>query len=136
MFDTRPEVAHELDGELVGWLTTVSATLQPQSSVVWFLRDGDDLLIYSQAKAKKLDNIAANSKVAFNLRGDPEGDRIATIEATASIDRSPTPAHEVPAYLAKYEGEITRLGWTPPEFASGYPVLIRLTIDRIRSWED
>jgi hypothetical protein len=83
-----------------------------------------------------LDNIAANPKVAFNLRGDPEGDQVATIEATASIDRTPTPAHEVPDYLAKYEGEITRLGWTPPEFASGYPVLISLKIERIRSWED
>ena len=136
MFDTRPEVAQEMDHELVAWLTTVSPTAQPQSSVVWFLRDGGYLLIYSQAGAKKLNNIVANPKVAFNLRGDPEGDRIVTLEATASIDRSPIPAHEDPAYLAKYEGEITRLGWTPPEFAADYSVLIRLVIDRIRSWED
>ena len=136
MFETRPQVANELDDELVGWLTTVSPTGQPQSSVVWFLRDGDDLLVYSQAAARKLNNIAANPKVAFNLRGDPTGDRVASLEATATIDRSPTPAHEVPSYLAKYEGEIVRLGWTPPVFASEYPVLIRLHIDRIRSWED
>jgi PPOX class probable F420-dependent enzyme len=136
MFATRPELALELDEELVGWLTTGAPTGQPQSSVVWFLRDGDDLLVYSQAAARKLNNIASNPKVAFNLRGDPTGDRIASFEATATIDRSPTPAHEVPSYLAKYEGEIVRLGWTPPVFATEYPVLIRLHIDRIRSWED
>ena len=136
MFQTRPELAAELDQENVGWLTTVSSGGQPQSSVVWFLRDGEDLLIYSQAKAAKLNNIAANPKVAFNLRGDAVGDRVATFEATATIDLSPTPAHEDPSYLAKYEGEIARLGWTPPQFASDYPVLIRLHIDRIRSWED
>jgi len=136
MFDTRPEVASDVDEELVGWLTTVTPTGTPQTSVVWFLRDGDDLLIYSQAAAKKLDNIAANPKVAFNLRGDAHGDKIATMEATASIDHSPIPADEDPRYLAKYEGEIVRLGWTPPEFAAGYPVLIRLRIDRIRSWQD
>ena len=136
MFEVRPEVAQELDNELVGWFTTVSPSGRPQTSAVWFLRVGDDLLIYSQAKTKKLDNVAGNPRVAFNLRGDPEGDRIVTIEATASIDRSPTPAHEVPAYLAKYEGEIRRLGWTPPEFAADYSVQIRLVIDRIRSWED
>ena len=136
MFATRPELALELDQELVGWLTTVAPTGQPQSSIVWFLRDGDDLLVYSQAAARKLNNIAANPKIAFNLRGDPPGDRIASFEATATIDRSPIPAHEVPSYLAKYEGEIVRLGWTPPVFASDYPVLIRLHIDRIRSWED
>jgi PPOX class probable F420-dependent enzyme len=136
MFQTRPELAAELDQENVGWLTTVSKGGQPQSSVVWFLRVGDDLLIYSQAKAGKLSNIAANPQVAFNLRGDAEGDRVATFEGTATIDRSPTPAHEDPRYLAKYEGEIERLGWTPPQFAADYPVLIRLDIDRIRSWED
>jgi len=136
MFATRPELAADLHQELVGWLTTVSPTGRPQSSVVWFLRDADDLLVYSQAAARKLGNLGANPKVAFNLRGDPTGDRIASFEATATIDRSPTPAHEVPSYLAKYEGEIVRLGWTPPVFASEYPVLIRLHIDRIRSWED
>jgi hypothetical protein len=54
MFQTRPELAAELDQENVGWLTTVSSEGQPQSSVVWFLRVGDDLLIYSQANAAKL----------------------------------------------------------------------------------
>jgi PPOX class probable F420-dependent enzyme len=136
MFETRPEVGRHLDSEVVGWLTTVSPTGQPQSSVVWFLREGEELLIYSQPKATKLINIAANPRVAFNLRGDPHGDEIVTIEASATIDLTPTPAHEVPSYVAKYEGEIKRLGWTPPEFAGGYPVLVRLRIDRIRSWED
>jgi PPOX class probable F420-dependent enzyme len=136
MFQTRSELAAELDQENVGWLTTVSSGGQPQSSVVWFLRVGDDLHIYSQAKAAKLGNIAANPKVAFNLRGDAKGDRVATFEATATIDRSPTPAHEDPRYLAKYGGEIARLGWTPAQFAAAYPVLLRLHIDRIRSWED
>ena len=136
MLDSRPNVARHFDSELVGWLTTVSPTGQPQSSVVWFLRDDEELLIYSQPKATKLINIAANPGVAFNLRGDPHGDEIATIEASATIDRSPTPAHEVPSYVAKYEGEINRLGWTPAEFAGGYPVLVRLRIHRIRSWED
>ena len=135
MFHTRPELAADLDQENVGWLTTVSSSGQPQSSVVWFLRDGEDLLIYSQAKTAKLNNIAANPKIAFNLRGDTHGDKVASFEGTAAIDRSPTPAHEVPAYLDKYEGEIRRLGWTPAEFATDYSVLIQVAIDRIRSWE-
>jgi len=136
MFETRPKVADRLDEEVVAWLTTVRPDGQPQSSIVWFLRDGDDLLIYSQENAGKLRNIAANPKVAFNLRSDEHGDFVVTIEATATVDHSPTPAHEVPAYLAKYEAEIARLGWAPPEFAAGYPVLIKLTIDRLRTFED
>lgn len=74
--------------------------------------------------------------MAFNLRGDEHGDEVATFEGTAAIEDSPTPAHEVPAYLAKYEGEIHRFDWTPPEFAADYSVLVRVNIDRVRSWED
>ena len=132
MMETHPEAAARLDEELIGWLTTVTRTGQPQSSIVWFLRDGSHLLIYSQPSTGKLRNIGTNPKVAFNLRSDHHGDHFVSIEGTAMIDDSPTPAHEVPAYLAKYENEIIRLGWTPPEFAEGYPVRITLAVERIR----
>jgi PPOX class probable F420-dependent enzyme len=134
MLENRPELAGRLDEDLVGWLTTVTPTGQPQSSVVWYLRDGDDLLIYSKPGATKLANIATNARVAFNLRGDLEGDICATFEATAVIVDRPAPAHEDPAYLAKYRGQIERLGWTPEEFAGDYSALIRLRLDRIRAW--
>jgi PPOX class probable F420-dependent enzyme len=134
MLENRPELAGRLDEDLVGWLTTVTASGQPQSSVVWYLRDGDDLLIYSKPDATKLANIAVNPNVAFNLRGDPEGDIMATFEATATIVDDPTPPHEVPAYLNKYRGQIERLGWTPETFAGDYSALIRLRLERIRAW--
>ncbi len=132
MIENRPETARKLDRELVGWLTTVTGDGRPQSSIVWFLRDGNDLLIYSQPTAHKLDNIEANPNVAFNLRSDKHGDHLVTMEATASIDRNPTPADQVPDYIAKYGDEIKRLGWTPAQFAEGYPTLIRLRVGRVR----
>lgn len=134
MLENRPELASQLDEELVGWLTTVSPSGQPQSSVVWFLRDGDDLLIYSKPDATKIANIAANPKAAFNLRGDEMGDSMATFEGTAFVVGSPTPPHQDPAYLDKYRDQISRLGWTPDQFADDYSALIRLTIDRVRAW--
>jgi PPOX class probable F420-dependent enzyme len=133
MFENRPEIAAQLDDELVGWLTTVTESGQPQSSVVWFLRDGDDLLVYSKPDATKLTNIAANPKVAFNLRTDDMGDSLATFEATASVDYAPTPAHQDPSYLTKYRGQISRFGWTPEQFSGDYSALIRLTVHRVRS---
>ena len=104
MLETRPELAGSLDQDLVGWLTTVTASGQPQSSVVWFLRDGADLLVYSKPDATKLANIAVNPRVAFNLRGDELGDTMATFEGTAPVVESPTPPHRDPAYFAKYQG--------------------------------
>jgi PPOX class probable F420-dependent enzyme len=134
MLENRPELAGRLDEDLVGWLTTVTPSGQPQSSVVWFLRDRDDLLIYSKPDATKLANITSNPKAALNLRGDLEGDIVATFEATATIVDQPRPAHQDPAYLAKYRSQIERLGWTPEQFASEYSALIRLSLDRIRAW--
>ena len=93
-----------MDDELVGWLTTVTPDGQPQSSVVWFLRDGADLLIYSKPDATKLANIAVNPKVAFNLRGDEVGDAMATFEGTAEVVDSPTPPHQHAAYSRQVPG--------------------------------
>jgi PPOX class probable F420-dependent enzyme len=132
MLENRPGLADRLDEDLVGWLTTVTPSGQPQSSVVWHLRDGDDLIIYSKPDATKLANIGANPKVAFNLRGDREGDLVATFEGTAFLIDQPTPADEDPAYLAKYGSEIARFGWTPEEFADDYSAMIRLHLERAR----
>jgi PPOX class probable F420-dependent enzyme len=130
LFDTA--IASRLDEDLVGWLTTVRTDGRPQSSLVWFLREGDDLLIYSRADAGKLANIAAHPSVAFNLNSDHRGDAYVTMEANAAIVDAPIPADKVPAYLAKYAGEIAHFGWTPRQFAQLYPVLIRLEVSRIR----
>jgi PPOX class probable F420-dependent enzyme len=134
MLENRPEVAASLDEDLVGWLTTVTESGQPQSSVVWFLRDGDDLLVYSKPDATKMLNISVNQKVAFNLRTDEMGDSMTTFEGTATVVDSPTPPHQHPAYFAKYQDQIKRLGWTPEQFSDDYSALIQITVNRGRSW--
>ena len=54
MLETRPELTAQLEDDLIGWLTTVTKSGQPQSSVVWFLREGDDLVVYSKPDATKM----------------------------------------------------------------------------------
>jgi PPOX class probable F420-dependent enzyme len=134
MLQNRPELAAHVDDDLVGWLTTVTPDGQPQSSVVWFLRDRDQLLVFSKPDATKLANITVNPKIAFNLRGDELGDTMATFEGTAEAVDSPTPPHQHAAYFAKYQAQIKRLGWTPEQFSDDYSALIRITVNRIRSW--
>jgi PPOX class probable F420-dependent enzyme len=134
VLENRPELAGSLDDDLVGWLTTVTESGQPQSSVVWFLREGDDLLVYSKPDATKIRNISANQKVAFSLRTDEMGDSMTTLEGTATLVESPTPPHQDPAYFTKYQDQIKRLGWTPEQFSDDYSALIRITVSRVRSW--
>ena len=133
MLDNYPAVVDQLDRDLVGWLTTVNRNLQPQSSPIWYLRVGTDLMIYSRADATRITNLATNSNVAFNLRGDKQGDTIVSLEGVAVIEPdSPTPLR-VPEYLAKYGDEIVRLGWTNETFDRDFSLPIRINVKRVRN---
>ena len=127
------QIGGKLEEELVGWLTTVTPKGQPKSSIVWFLRDGDDLLIYSRPGKPKLASIATNPRVAFNLHSDRHGHSIVTMEGTATIEDDPIPAHRVPRYVDKYSESIKASGWTNQSFADDYSVLIRISVNRLRT---
>ena len=69
MIDTATEfgarAARRLSQEPIIWLTTVRHDGTPQPSPVWFLWDGESVLIYSQPATQKLRNIARNPHVAL-----------------------------------------------------------------------
>ncbi len=121
-----------LDMDLAGWLTTINADGQPQSSVVWFLwRDGE-ILVYSHVRAPRNGNIEANPKVAFNLDSIDDGDDYVTMEGETRIDRTVPPSASNPAYQAKYGHMLERYGWTPEWVSENYPVPILIRPTRWR----
>lgn len=126
--------AERVEGDLVGWLTTVTSTGQPQSSVVWFVAHDDALHLQSQPAAAKLRNIRANPGVSFHLNSDARGGEVVTVDADAKIlDASPPGVRE--AYLAKYERPIReQLQMTPDEMLAEYSTTVRLTPRRVRVW--
>jgi PPOX class probable F420-dependent enzyme len=126
--------AERLDSELVGWLTSITPTSQPQSSVVWFVVDDDVLFIQSRADAPKVANIAASGKVSFHLDGNGEGGDIVTIDGTAEVlDSRPPGLQEL--YLEKYERMIREsLHMSPDAFLADYNTTIRVTPRRVRAW--
>lgn len=122
-----------LDKELIGWLTTIDPTGQPQASAVWFLwRDGE-ILVFSGKRARRNDNLAGHRLVSFNLNSDPGGGDIVTMEGEARIDLAAGPATADTAYLAKYRDLLAEYGWTAQYFAAEYPVpvLVRPTRWRV-----
>ena len=132
MLTQYPAVLPLLNSELVGWLTTVHADVQPQSSAIWFVVDGDQLIIYSRPSATRLTNIAIHPKVAFNLRGDPEGDETLSLEGHAMIDPATPNPVECVSYMQKYGSEILRLGWTHEQYGGLFTVPVRVTVARVR----
>jgi PPOX class probable F420-dependent enzyme len=128
-----PEIAERLDRTLIAWLTTVTPDGQPQSSPVWFLRDGERIVIYSLANAPRVRNVRANPRIAFNLNSNDSGGDVISIEGSAALEDGP-PSTALPAYQAKYLPLITDYGWTPESFARDYPQRLVVTPARIRSY--
>ena len=113
-------VARRLRDETVGWLTTVGPDGTPQPSPIWFLWDGETVLMYSRPDTPKLRNIERNPRVALNLDGDGRGGDIVILTGEARIDREAPAATDYPEYLEKYRQGFARNGMTPEWFAEAY----------------
>ena len=131
MLSESPDLIKLLDDDLIGFLTAVNAEGQPQTSPVWFIRDGDDIVVYNRRDAPRLSSVAVNPNVAFNLRGDRRANGVVTIEGVASTESLP-PAKDFPGYLKKYASEIERFGWTPDSFSADYRAALRIEVSRVR----
>jgi PPOX class probable F420-dependent enzyme len=130
--EISPKVAVRLRRELVIWLTTVRADGMPQPTPVWFLWDGDTFLIYTKPNARKLRNIAHDSRVALNLNCDEWGSKVVVIAGEASHDQAAPPVNRNPAYMRKYREGIKQIEMSPDSMASEYSVAIRVKPIRVR----
>ena len=127
-------VERRLAGEQVIWITTVSPSGKPQPSMVWFLREGDDVLILSRPETPKVRAIAANPNVALHFNGTMSGDDMIVLNGTATLER-PIDLSGVPvAYREKYRSGIANIGMTEDEFYAEYSQPIRFRIARIRGF--
>jgi PPOX class probable F420-dependent enzyme len=132
MFNDK--VKARLDQETVIWMTTVRSDGQPQTSVVWFLLEGDEILVYSKDGTIRNRNVVDNPKVSLNLDGNGRGGAVVTMEGTSRIDTDTPAPKDHAGYMEQYQSLIEANGWTPEEFGSKYSVPIRVTISRVRAW--
>jgi PPOX class probable F420-dependent enzyme len=127
-------VAAHLRDDVVVWLTTVSPSGTPQPSPVWFLWDGDREVVVHSRESQRVKNIAGNPRVSLNFRGDRLGGDIVVLTGDARVDPASPAAHEVPAYVTKYDEHIADLGMTPAAFAAEYHVAVRIELTRLRGF--
>jgi PPOX class probable F420-dependent enzyme len=132
-FGKRAE--RRLRSERIGWLTTVASDGTPQPNPVWFVWDGETLLMYSIPNQAKLANIARNPRVSLHLDSKSHGDSIVIATGTAAVDESAPPLNKNRDYLAKYRTEIERLGLgSPAKMARQYSVPVRITPKKVRGF--
>ncbi|GAB4216619.1 MAG: hypothetical protein OHK0022_57960 [Roseiflexaceae bacterium] len=127
-------VQRKLEEAEIIWLVTVSDDGTAQPSPVWFLWENDTLLIYSQADAPKLRNIEARPRIALHFDTDAQGNQVEVLIGRAVLDPQAPPAHEHPAYLAKYEQGIQRIGMDPVGFGQAYTAAVRVTLEKVRGY--
>lgn len=127
-------IRKELADEAVIWMTTTSADGTPQPNPVWFLPDGDDIIVYSHNTAARNSNIERNPKVSLNFNSDFHADRMSVIIGTASVDSSYPPAIDNDAYQQKYGALIPGIGMTAQDHSDTYGVAIRIVPTKIRGW--
>jgi PPOX class probable F420-dependent enzyme len=127
--------AERLQRELILWLTTVTPAGQPQPSPVWFLSEGDELLVYSRADTPRIANLRSNARVAASFDGDGDGGDVVVLEGEARIARERAALADVPpAYLEKHAAKLAEYGWTMESMLVDYPVELRIRITRVRAW--
>ena len=134
MISKKQGLVEVLDRAHIGFLTAVNASGQPQTSPVWFHRNGEDIVVYNRPVAARLRSIPANSKVALSLRGDRLGHSGVSMEGEAGVDESLPPASVLPGFVDKYADDIADLGWTPESFSADYSVPLRIAISRVRAF--
>ena len=126
--------AQRLRGDIIGWLTTVTAEGAPRPIPIWFLWDGGrSVLLYSRPEKRKLANIAGNPHVSLNLDSDGIDADIVICWGEIRVSDDP-PANGVPEYIAKYAKPIEALGWTQDGFAADFSVPLRIELTRIHGW--
>ena len=132
--DSRdPEQAHTAERLLTDeilWLATVRPDGRPHLVPVWFLWEGETILIFSKPKNQKIRNLRQNPAVTVALDDTDEGDDVVVLEGVAELVSDSTVTTAMPAYVEKYARLIADLGLTPETMAQEYSQPIRVTITR------
>jgi PPOX class probable F420-dependent enzyme len=135
-FDTsKPAHVHALErlqGNVISWLSTVRPDGRPHLVPVWFLWDGQTILIFSKPD-QKIRNLRQNPAVVLGLDDTATGEDVVLIEGTADLLPAGQVTPTLPAYAAKYTSKLTDMGWTPASMATEYTEPIRITPTRVRT---
>lgn len=130
----RASIGDALEREAVIWLSSTCPDGRPHIVPVWFLWDGESILVCSKPHAQKVRNLRADARVMVAV-GEPGLDfDIELIEATAELGVLPT-RHILPdAFATKYASLAARAGVTFDRFCAVYTQAIWIRPTRWLEW--
>jgi PPOX class probable F420-dependent enzyme len=127
-----PEAKRRVAEDHVVWLTTVTDRGRPAPNPVWFVPDGDDLLVFSDPRSRKVHNIEQRPIVTLHFNSDPAGGDVVVIVGEAEVTHGQPPSR-ARGYLEKYEADIVGpLQTTVEEIDRTYNTRLRIRATRVR----
>ena len=90
MSSVNPKFVEILQGPYTGILTTLFADGSPQSTPLWFLLDGDDILFSTTAGKQKLRNIARDPRATFAVYNPTNDMSYVEVRGTIVVTDDPT----------------------------------------------
>jgi PPOX class probable F420-dependent enzyme len=113
-------------------LATVRPDGRPHVVPLWFLWDGDAIVVLTKPHAQKVRNLVAEPRAMVSV-GPPGVAEASLLEVIAEVE--PGGAAALADRLrSKYQHQFDTLGWTVGEFIETYPFVIRLRPTRWLSW--
>lgn len=127
-------IDRRLREDIIVWLTSVRPDGHPHAVAVWFLWDGETILIFSKPKNQKIYNIQKNPNVMLALDNTRDGADPITIEGQATLLTDHDVDTTLEAYVAKYGEGMKGLNVTPQQMASAYSQGIRIVPTRFHAF--
>jgi PPOX class probable F420-dependent enzyme len=134
---TNAKHAHadeRLRAEPIIWLATVRPDGRPHQVPVWFLWDGETILIFSEPENQKIRNLRANPQASLALEALDEGGDIVVVEGRAELLDAMASEDVLAVYGAKYARLMANMGWTLESMVARYSQAIRVSPTRLIAW--
>jgi PPOX class probable F420-dependent enzyme len=130
--DMPPEATRRIAEDEVAWLTTVTDGGAPAPNPVWFVPDGDTLVVYSEPGSRKVHNIMSRPLVCLHFNSDAGGGDIVIINGRAELAHKQPPS-ALAGFTEKYAGAITDvLHTTVEDIDATYHTQIRIHPTKVR----
>jgi PPOX class probable F420-dependent enzyme len=130
--DFPPQAQRKITEDQVAWLTTITDSGVPAPNPVWFVPDGDTLVVHASPESRKVHNIARRNRVSFHFNSDRSGSDIVVINGEADLEHRQLPS-ALPAYVQKYQRATTEeLHQTFDDLDAVYHTRIRIRPTRVR----
>jgi PPOX class probable F420-dependent enzyme len=125
-------IDHRLRTEPIIWFGTSSLPGHPHLVPMWFLWDGDRILLFSLPNTRKLSDLAANSAVVLALEAADQGYDIVILEGRATLLNDPEVTPLMPSFVAKYANIPRR--WSAEEWAQKFSKTIQVIPTKLTGW--